>query len=129
MILPHRHPPRGAILLSLVLILGVVGTATLFLLAQSNLSGVTDTSDQTKSSKVRAVVFGCLDEALIQFTKNPAYAPTSIVTPTATCTSTVTDLGGTSRRVELSYASLGITRKLTATVSVSPVAVTGVLEQ
>lgn len=58
MTLPHRHPPRGAILLSLVLILGVVGTAALFLLAQSNLSGVTDTNDQTKAAKVRAVVIG-----------------------------------------------------------------------
>jgi len=129
MTFPHRHPPRGAILLSLVLILGVVGTATLFLLAQSNLNGVLETHDQTKSAKVRAVVFGCLDEALIQFTKNPNYAPTSIVTPTATCTSTVTDLGGTSRRVELAYASLGITRKIRAQITVSPVAVTGVLEQ
>lgn len=129
MTFPHRHPPRGAILLSLVLILGVVGTAALFLLAQSNLSGVTDTNDQTKAATVRAATFGCLDEALIQLTKNASYAPTTIVTPAATCASTITNLGGTSRRVQLSYTALGITRRVTATISVSPVVVTGVLEQ
>ncbi len=124
-----RRQPRGAILLSLVLLLGVVGTAVLFLLAQSNLSGVTGTSDQTKASKVRAATFGCLDEALIQLTKNVNYAPTFIVTPAATCSSTVTNLGGTSRRVQLEYAALGITRRITATLTVSPVAVTSVLEE
>lgn len=129
MTLPRRHPPRGAVLLSLVLILGVVGTAALFLLAQSNLSGVTDTNNQTKAAKVRAATFGCLDEALIQLTKNANYAPTTIVTPAATCTSTIMNLGGTSRRVQLSYTALGITRRITATLTVSPVAVTGVLEE
>lgn len=51
------------------------------------------------------------------------------MTPAATCASTVTNLGGTLRRVQLSYASLGITRKITALISVSPVTVTSVLEQ
>lgn len=129
MTFPRRHPPRGAVLLTLVLVLGVVGTATLFLLAQSNLSGVTGTNDQTKAAKVRAAVFGCLDEALIQLTKDTSYAPTTIVTPAATCASTITNLGGSSRRIQLSYEALGITRRITATISVSPVAVTSVLEQ
>ncbi len=129
MTLSHRHHPRGAILLSLVLILGVVGTAVLFLLAQSNLSGVTDTSDQGKSLTARAVVLGCLDEALIQLSKNASYSPATIVTPTATCTSTVTNTGGSNRTVQLGYASGAVTRRITATLSVSPVVVTGVMEQ
>lgn len=129
MTLPHRHPPRGAILLSLVLILGVVGTAALFLLAQSNLSGVTDTSDQAKSATVRAATFGCLDEALIQLTKNPSYAPATIVTPNGTCVSSITSPGGTAREVQLTLSSGDITRRITADVTVSPVAVTGVREE
>ena len=77
----------------------------------------------------RAATFGCLDEALIQLTESATYAPTTIVTPAATCASTVTDLGGTSRRVQLSYEALGITRKINALVSVNPVRVTSVLEE
>ena len=103
-----RHP-RGAILLSLVLVLGVIGVATLLLLAQANLNGLVTASDQSKSATVRAAVFGCLDEALIQFTKSTSYSPASIVTPTATCTSAVTNLGGSSRRLQLTYTATGIT--------------------
>lgn len=120
--------PRGIILLFLVLLLGITGTAVVFMLAQVHIGAVGGAYEQGESAKVRAAVFGCLDEILIQFSKDPNYQTATVATATATCTSVITNLGGNNRQIRVTNTTSQIVRSLTATIQVSPVVVIEILE-
>ncbi len=113
-----------------LLILGVTATAVILLLSQSSVNGFLVIDQKIKSDEVRAEVFGCLDEVLIQFSANASYNPTTIDLASYTCASAIQS-SGNQRTVTLTRVDQNITRRIVAVldVSVSPIAVSSLLEQ
>lgn len=121
--------PRGIVLIFIVLILGSAGLASTAMLARNGLNGLIDANEGVGAMQTRTKVFGCLDEALIQLQDDNAYAPSSVVTGQTTCQLTVTTPTSDTRRATVSLTENNITRRVVADVTLTPFAVTQVIEQ
>lgn len=122
------NPPRGAVLLLNVLVMGVVGIAAAAILARGSFESFLNSSDTLSAWNTRADVFGCLDEALIQIKKTNSFAPATLYSGTATCTMTITTPSSGLRTIVASLTEGNITRQVTASVTLSPFAVTQITE-
>lgn len=117
---------RGVILIFIVLVIGGIGLSISAMLTRTSLTNFLDANDALASAQVRAKVFGCLDEAIIQIQNNSSFAPATISTGSTTCTLSVT--GSTTKTVTVSLTEGTITRSVQATINTSPFAVTQILE-
>lgn len=124
-----KHP-RGMILFLTLLILGVTATAVILLLSQSSVNGFLSVDEKIKSDQVRAQVFGCLDEVLIQLSADASYNPATVDLATYTCDASI-QTNADERTVTLARVSQNITRRIVAVVNVGvlPITVSSILEQ
>ncbi|MCR4311874.1 MAG: hypothetical protein NUV56_01185 [Candidatus Uhrbacteria bacterium] len=121
--------PRGVILIYIVLILGGASLAATAMLARSGINAFADSSESAIAQTTRAEVFGCLDEVLIQLQKDNDFAQATVTTGFATCQLTVTTPTAGERTVTTTLTEGSITRRVLADVTLSPFAVTQVIEE
>lgn len=126
--MPHSNSPTGAVLLLNVLILGTASLVLATVLARGSLDNFLDSSRSLSAMNTRADLLGCLDEAIIQLQKDNNYATTSVYVGDATCTMAITTPVSGQRLITLSLTETDITRRVSATVTLSPFAVTQVTE-
>ncbi|MEK9155466.1 MAG: hypothetical protein AAB839_02340 [Patescibacteria group bacterium] len=127
MIVEKQHP-RGAILLFNVLIMGITSIVAAAVLARGSFEGFLDSNDALATWNTRADILGCFDETLIQLKKNNDFSATTISIGHATCTLAIATPAAGQRTVTLTLTEGIITRKITATVTLGPYAVTQVTE-
>lgn len=119
---------RGVIMVFLVLIIGSVSLASAAILARGSLGGLVDAASQNDAFATRAEILGCLDEVLIHMQKDDTYAPETVFVGSATCDLAVTTPGAGQRSISLTLTEGDVTRRLKADVTLSPFAVTQVVE-
>ncbi len=119
--------PHGVILLYTMLILGSTSLLAVAIIAQASLGGFIDANEEVVALQVRSSVMGCADEFIIQLKKSALYAPSTIVTGSATCNLTVTT-NGTNRSGLITLTQTNITRGVRVDVNTSPFGVTQVTE-
>ncbi len=120
--------PKGAVLLFNVLVMGVVAVAAAAVLARGSLEGFFGSTDTLAAWNTRADVFGCIDEAIIQLKKDNNFSTVTLSTGTATCTISITTPGAGLRSVVASLTEGDVTRQATASITLSPFAVTQITE-
>lgn len=117
------------VMLFTVLVLASVGISVLVTLTRVGISSVADVNDQSEAFAARTVLFGCLDEALAQFTRDPLFTATEIIVLAGTCTLAISYPGGDAVALDLTFADADITRRLSVEITTGPVTVTRVIEQ
>lgn len=120
--------PKGAVLLFNVLVMGVVAVAAAAVLARGSFEGFLGSTDTLAAWNTRADVFGCIDEAIIHLKKDNNFSVVSLSTGSATCTISITTPSAGLRSVVASLTEGDITRQATASITLSPFAVTQITE-
>ncbi|TAL50360.1 hypothetical protein EPN81_02945 [Patescibacteria group bacterium] len=120
---------QGAVLLFTVLIIGLASVALMSVIATAGLNSFADSEQQVTSMTVRAKLFGCLNELLIEINGDPDLNPTSIETLDATCAVSLVQEGGDDRSGDISLTEGDITRSLHVEMSVNGVQLTSLIEQ
>lgn len=119
---------RGAVLFFIVLVLGAVSIGIFLILARMSLSGIIDVDEQERALEVRAGVFGCMDEVLIQLQANSDYSEISVTTDSVTCNVDIQTPQAGERDVFIDLTTGNITRSVRVDLTVEPIVVTQVKE-
>ena len=120
---------QGAVLLFTVLVVGFAAVALMSTLATAGFHSFVDSDQHVSSVEVRAALFGCLDEFLIELNEDPNLNPTLIETPDAACSATVVNEGGDNRSADLSLTQGNITRSVHVEVTVNGIQLTDLVEE
>jgi len=120
---------QGAVLLFTVLVIGLAAVSMMSILATAGFNGFADADQQVSSQEVRAKLFGCLDELLVQFNEDPDFSPSSINTLDATCSVAVVDEGGDNRSADISLTTNNFTRSLHIEAEVNGVHIFNIVEE
>jgi len=115
------HDQRGGVLLLLILVIASVVSMAFLLMAQAGVDTFVGSQTQTDSQEVRAQLYGCLDETLIQFQKNEDFSATEISVGEESCEIAITTPESKQRQLVLSLTQGSITRSLTVLISLPPV--------
>lgn len=126
--MPWFQSRAGVAMLLNVLIMGTMSLIFASVLARSSLDNFLDSNRALSALSTRADLFGCLDEAIIQLQKDNNYAATTVYVGDATCAMAITTPASGQRLISLSLTETDITRRVSATVTLSPFAVTQVTE-
>lgn len=117
------RPPRGAILLMTILIMGSAALVGFLGLSRSTIGRIVDSNQLVQASVVRMKTYGCLDEALIQLQADPSFADPTLVTGDATCTLTVTTPQAGRRLLKVRYTENSLSYGLDVTVTDTDVSI------
>lgn len=120
---------RGIILLLPMLVIAGASLATLLALSQAGISAIGTVVEEEDALEEGAILFGCFDEILIQFTGDPDFSATTISVGEASCYVTITNTGGNNRTLTIRRTAQGITRRIEADLTVDPVSVSAMREE
>jgi hypothetical protein len=127
--MPDFFKPSGTVTLFLVLILGSFGVLAAGILARSGVDLAVDTRGQVQAARARAILFGCVDEVLIQLTRDAAWNETEVVTSAGACVISLEAPGPEERRVEATWTGEGLVRSVQVELTVDPIVITGITEE
>lgn len=98
-------------------------------LATAGINSFVDADQQVSATVLRADLFGCVDELLIQLNEDPNLNPASVTTPSATCSVALVNEGGDNRSADLALTQGSITRSVHIEMIVNGVQLTSVREE
>lgn len=123
-----QKEPKGVVLLITLLLIGAVAIAVFVILHQSTLNAIVLADEERKAWEVREAAFGCLEEVFIQLQGDPLWSEASVVTNAATCTVAMQTPLPSQRIILVTLTESGITRGVRATITLTPLIVTGIDE-
>lgn len=98
-------------------------------LATAGINSFVDADQQVSATVVRAHLFGCVDELLLQLNEDPNLNPTSVTTPAVTCSVALVNEGGDNRSADISLTQGSITRVVHIEMIVNGLQLTSVTEE
>jgi hypothetical protein len=93
----------GSVLLVTVMVMGTATLVGFIGLAQASISRIQDADNTIKAYNRRTYVYGCAEEVLLQWQKNPNWNSPSINTGLATCSLTITNPTANERKAEVRW--------------------------
>lgn len=109
---------RGFGTLFMVIVLGSVTLGLALWISTSSLWSIRSSIDNQSAAQAKALVNACAEVALELVREDQTYTGTRSVTlGSDTCIATITDTGGSTRRITVSGAVGAITRKVDITTS------------
>lgn len=124
-----REHEQGAVLLFTVLVVGLSAVAMMSALATAGFNSFIDSDQQVSAVSIRAHLFGCMDELLVQLNLDPDYSPATVSTVDAVCTVSVVNEGGDARSADLTLSEGNVTRSAHIEMTVNGVQLLSVSEE
>ncbi len=123
-----QHNKKGGVLLLLILVLASVASIAFLLMARAGVDTFMGSQTQTDTQETRGQLYGCLDEALIQFQRDENFFATEISVGEESCDLEITTPLAGQRQLILFLTQGSITRSLSILITLPPVMVVSVEE-
>ncbi|MBU4315365.1 hypothetical protein KJ673_03085 [Patescibacteria group bacterium] len=116
-------PTKGIALLITVIVIGITGFAVMAFLARSGLISTRNSQSQENGMVARSQVFGCVDEVVAQYLRNPEFNNNAVSLGSTICTVTTLESNPTEKTLELQVVKSDATQIIHLRMGLDPISI------